>query len=70
MKLDKSKTIDFIKSPKLWIVISILLITIISSISLLKKGIAYGHDIMYHLSRIQGISESLKQRRHNCFVAL
>ena len=61
MKIDKEKVITFVKTPKIWISFCIILITIVSSISLLQNGIIYGHDIRYHLTRIEGIAENLKQ---------
>lgn len=47
------------KNTLLYIIVAVI-IGIISCLFLLKKGVIVGHDLEYHLSRISGISNSLR----------
>lgn len=53
---------EFIKKPKVYTVIFLILIILTVSESLLIPGITKGADIDYHLSRIEGIAQCLKVR--------
>lgn len=59
-KINMESIKEFIKRPKVYTVIFLTLIIIITSEALLIPGIAKGADIDYHLSRIEGIAQCLK----------
>lgn len=53
-----------IKENKLYFLIFIIMLTLISSLNLFHKGIIFNHDINFHLHRIIALKENLDVGKH------